>query len=121
AWLNDVVFATSISKLETQPENDRERWYAGLQLGAYLSWVGGTAAGAYFGHDWIRDSPILSQTLGFVLPALFLALLLEIRRLVPLSVLAAAALASLLALLLLPAYAVIIIAMSVGALMASRK
>lgn len=121
AGLTDEVFATSISKLERQPEDEREFWYAGLQLGAYLSWVGGTAAGAYFGHDWIRDSQILSQTLGFVLPALFLALLLEIRRLVPLSVLTAAALAALLALWVLPAYGAIIIAMSVGALMASRK
>src|SRR3546814_462325 len=71
AGLTDEVFATSISKLEQQPQQEREAWYVGLQLGAYLSWVGGTAVGAYFGHDWIRNSAILSQTLGFLLPALF--------------------------------------------------
>src|SRR3546814_5759832 len=96
AGLTDEVFATSISKLEQQPQQEREAWYVGLQLGAYLSWVGGTAVGVYFGHDWIRNSAILSQTLGFVLPALFFALLLEIKQLVPLRVLGVAAAATLL-------------------------
>lgn len=121
AGLTDEVFATAIGKLERLPGSDREGWYAGLQLGAYLSWVGGTAVGAYFGHDWIRDSVILSQTLGFVLPALFFALLLEIRQLVPLRVLAAAAVATLLGLWLLPPYGAIVLGMLAGALLAGRQ
>jgi len=121
AGLTDEVFATSISKLEQQPENERERWYVGLQLGAYSSWVGGTAIGAWFGQGWIRESEVLAQTLGFVLPALFFALLLEIRHLVSRGVLAAAAIAALLTLLLLPAYAAIITGMLAGALWAVRK
>jgi 4-azaleucine resistance transporter AzlC len=121
AGLTDEVFATAIGKLETLPQPDREGWYAGLQLGAYLSWVGGTAVGAYFGYDWLRDSAILSQTLGFVLPALFFALLLEIRQLVPLRVLAGAAGATLLGMWLLPSYGAIVLGMLAGALLAGRR
>lgn len=121
AGLTDEVFATAIGKLEQQPEGEREFWYAGLQLGAYAAWVGGTALGAFFGHDWIRDSVILSQTLGFVLPALFLALLLEIRKLVALPVLAGAAAMTLLGLLLLPSYGALIIGMLGGTWLATRR
>ncbi len=52
AGLTDEVFATSVSRLAEQPPENRESWYLGLQLGAYLAWVGGTAIGAFFGHDW---------------------------------------------------------------------
>ncbi|MGB3289084.1 MAG: AzlC family ABC transporter permease [Burkholderiaceae bacterium] len=121
AGLTDEVFATAIGKLERLPQDQREGWYVGLQLGAYLSWVGGTAVGAYFGHDWVRGSAILSQTLGFVLPALFFALLLEIRQLVPMKVLAGAAAATLLGLWLLPSYGAIILGMLAGAWLAGRR
>lgn len=121
AGLTDEVFATSISKLDSQPVQEREHWYAGLQLGAYLAWVGGTALGAFFGHDWISGSPLLSQTLGFVLPALFFALLLEIRHIVPAYVLVGAGLATLLGSLLLPAYGAIIAGMLAGALLSARR
>lgn len=122
AWgLTDEVFATAISRLERQTEKDREAWYMGLQLGAYSSWVGGTAVGAFFGQDWIKDSEILMQTLGFVLPALFFALLLEIMPLVSRGVLWAAGAVAVLALLVLPAYGAIIAGMLAGALYASRR
>lgn len=121
AGLTDEVFATSISKLERQPVHERESWYAGLQLGAYLAWVGGTALGAFFGHDWVHDSLLLSQTLAFVLPALFFALLLEIRRVVAFPVLAGAAAATLLSLSILPAYGAIVAGMLVGALLGLRR
>lgn len=121
AGLTDEVFATSVGKLGEQPTEERERWYAGLQLGAYASWVVGTAVGAWFGHDWLSSSAVLSQTLGFVLPALFLALLLEIRALVRPSVLVGAALVSLLALTVLPGYAAILAGMGAGVLMALRS
>lgn len=121
AGLTDEVFATSISKLAQQPAHERESWYVGLQLGAYLSWVGGTAIGAFFGHDWVQESPILQQTLGFVLPALFFALLLEIRQIVPGYVLAGAGIATLLSLVVLPAYGAIVVGMLVGALLGGRR
>lgn len=121
AGLTDEVFATSISKLAQQPPQERESWYVGLQLGAYFSWVGGTAIGAFFGHDWVQESPVLQQTLGFVLPALFFALLLEIRQIVPGYVLAGAGVATLLSLVVLPAYGAIVVGMLVGALLGGRR
>lgn len=121
AGLTDEVFATSVGKLREQPAPEREYWYAGLQLGAYAAWVAGTAVGAWFGRDWLSSSAILSQTLGFVLPALFLALLLEIRALVSWPVLAGAAVVAFLALLVLPGYVAILAGMSAGILMALRS
>jgi len=120
AGLTDEVFATSVSRLAQQPPAEREGWYAGLQLGAYMAWVGGTVAGAWFGRDWIGHSAVLSQTLGFVLPALFFALLLEIGRIVPFYVLAGAAAATLAGLLIWPAYAAIMAGMLVGAALGGR-
>ncbi len=120
AGLTDEVFATAISKLNRQPAPEREHWYAGLQLGAYLSWVGGTAIGAFFGHDLLQGSPLLAQAMGFVLPALFFALLLEIRQLVPYYLLVGAALATVAALFVLPSYGAIIAGMLTGALLGLR-
>ncbi|MEO6985269.1 MAG: AzlC family ABC transporter permease [Paralcaligenes sp.] len=121
AGLTDEVFATAIGKLGQQAPATREYWYAGLQLGAYLSWVLGTIVGVYFGQDWLSRSPVLSKALGFVLPALFFALLLEIRKIVSLSVLLAAGIATLVGLALLPAYGAIVAGMLVGALFNARR
>src|SRR5690606_27329155 len=88
--------------------------------GAYASWVGGTAIGVWFGKDWLAQSPLLAQTLGFVLPALFFALLLKVRKLVANRVLVAAMAATAILLYLLPSYIAIIAAMAVGALVSSR-
>jgi len=121
AGLTDEVFATAVSKLAYRPAQEREYWYAGLQLGAYSSWVAGTAIGAVFGQDLLRQSPVVSQALGFVLPALFFALLLEIRKIVPVSVLAAAAAATSMGLFLLPPYGAIIVGMLAGAFLNVRK
>ncbi|TAL86123.1 MAG: branched-chain amino acid ABC transporter permease [Candidimonas sp.] len=121
AGLTDEVFATAVGKLGQQAPVVREYWYVGLQLGAYSSWVLGTVAGAYFGHDWLSQSPVLSKALGFVLPALFFALLLEIRKIVPFRVLVAAGIATLLGLVLLPAYGAIIAGMVAGVLFNARK
>lgn len=121
AGLTDEVFATAVGKLGQQAPAAREYWYAGLQLGAYSSWVLGTVVGAYFGHDWLSQSPVLSKALGFVLPALFCALLLEIRKIVPFRVLVAAGIATLLGLALLPAYGAIIAGMLAGALFSARR
>jgi 4-azaleucine resistance transporter AzlC len=77
--LTDEVFATVISKYQTIPEPARVYWYLGLQLGAYLAWQVGTLAGIFLGDTLISHYPALQQTLGFILPALFFTLLLEIR------------------------------------------
>ncbi len=120
AGLTDEVFATAMARMQRQAEQGREYWYAGLQLGAYASWVGGTAIGAWFGQDWLAQSAWLAQTLGFVLPALFFALLLEIRQMVAPRVLIAACMAAAVLLCLLPSYAAMIGAMAIGAAIAAR-
>lgn len=119
--LTDEVFAASAGSLSRQPAREQGSWYCGLQLGAYLSWVGGTALGAFFAGDVLGQSPVLEKTLGFVLPALFFALLLEIRRSAPALVMAGAGLAALVAMLVLPSYLAIIIGMLAGGLMALRR
>jgi predicted branched-subunit amino acid permease len=65
----------------------------GLGLGAYAAWVLGTVAGALAGGGAVDAWPALSAGLGFLLPALFLALLLSIssRRQLPVIVIAGAA------------------------------
>jgi predicted branched-subunit amino acid permease len=57
----------------------------GLGISAYAAWVLGTLAGAYAGGGALEGWPALNAGLGFMLPALFLALLLSIlgRRQVP--------------------------------------
>ncbi len=119
--LTDEVFAASAGSLSRQPAREQASWYCGLQLGAYLSWVGGTALGAFFAGDLLGQSPVLEKTLGFVLPALFFALLLEIRRSAPALVMAGAGLAALAAMLVLPSYVAIIAGMLAGGLMALRR
>lgn len=121
AGLTDEVFATAIGRLGSQPAAEREQWYAGLQLGAYSAWVLGTAAGVYFGQDLLEQSPLLAATLGFVLPALFFALLLEIGSLAPRRVLVAGALATAVGLWLLPSYGAIIAGMLAAAAMGARN
>lgn len=116
AGLTDEVFATAVGRFAKQPESEKEGWYLGLQLGAYLSWVGGTAVGALFGADWLGRWEVLDKSLGFVLPALFFTLLLEIAEAVPRQVLLAAALGSGLSLLIMPVYMAIIVGMFAGCL-----
>lgn len=77
--LTDEVFAASVSRLGQHAPQMREAWYFGMQLGAYLAWVGGTVLGVLF-EQLVQDAPLfVREALNFVLPALFLALLLEMR------------------------------------------
>ena len=76
-WLTDEVYAASVSRLDSMAPADRQGWYLGMQLGAYASWVGGTILGALLGQQLWQQSAWLNQTLDFVLPSLFMALLLE--------------------------------------------
>lgn len=121
AGLTDEVFASASGKMANVPAEQREWWYCGLQLGAYASWVGGTAVGAYLAQDLLADSQVLTKTLGFVLPALFFALLLEIRHAVAPGVMYTAAVVALLSVWLMPAYLGIIVAMLAGGAYALRR
>ncbi len=88
AWaygLTDEVFAAAIGFLAAGEKAWSERWMLGIGATAYVAWVSGTAAGALAGGGALAAWPALEAALGFMLPALFLALLLSIldRRQVP--------------------------------------
>jgi 4-azaleucine resistance transporter AzlC len=85
AWgLTDEVFGQALGSL-ARGQQFSEPYMFGLGLGAYSAWVLGTVAGALAGGSALEGWPALSAGLGFMLPALFLALLLSIlsRRQVP--------------------------------------
>ncbi len=90
AWgLTDEVFGQALGAL-TRGQRFSEPYMFGLGLGAYAAWVLGTVIGALAGGRALEGWPALSAGLGFMLPALFLALLLSIlsRRQVPVIVVA---------------------------------
>lgn len=78
AWgLTDEVFGQALGTL-ARGGVFSERWIFGLGLGAYAAWVSGTAVGALAGGGALEGWPALNAGLGFMLSALFLALLLSI-------------------------------------------
>lgn len=80
AWsygLTDEVFGAAIGQL-ARGRVFSEPFMLGLGLGAYSAWVSGTAVGALLGGSGLAQWPALSAALGFLLPALFLSLLLSI-------------------------------------------
>ena len=90
AWgLTDEVFGQALGAL-ARGQRFSEPYMFGLGLGAYAAWVLGTLIGALAGGRALEGWPALSAGLGFMLPALFLALLLSIlsRRQVPVIVVA---------------------------------
>ena len=92
AWgLTDEVFGQALGAL-ARGQRFSEPYMFGLGLGAYASWVSGTVVGAYAGGGALDGWPAVNAGLGFMLPALFLALLLSIlnRRQVPVIVVAGA-------------------------------
>jgi 4-azaleucine resistance transporter AzlC len=85
AWgLTDEVFGQALGAL-ARGKRFSEAYMSGLGLGAYAAWALGTLAGAVAGGGALDGWPSVSAGLGFMLPALFLALLLSIlsRRQVP--------------------------------------
>lgn len=74
--LTDEVFASALGRVAGRRLNWSEAWQTGLGLGAYLAWVGGTTLGAVLGAGAFERWPAIDAALGFLLPALFLALLL---------------------------------------------
>jgi 4-azaleucine resistance transporter AzlC len=78
AWgLTDEVFGQALGAL-ARGQKFSEPYMFGLGLGAYAAWVSGTVAGALAGAGALDGWPALNAGLGFMLPALFLALLLSI-------------------------------------------
>ena len=78
AWLlTDEVFATTLGAL-ARGGIFSERLISGIGIGAYLAWISGTALGVMTGAGALESLPVLDAGLGFMLPALFLALLLSI-------------------------------------------
>ncbi len=73
--LSDGVFGAAIVALNKSREHFSERFMFGLGLGPYLSWLFGTIAGALFSGA-VSGYPVVDAALGFLMPALFLAMLL---------------------------------------------
>lgn len=88
--LTDEVFGQALGAM-ARGQRFSESYMFGLGLGAYASWLGGTAAGAYAGGGALAGYPAVSAALGFMLPALFLSLLLSILTRTALPVIAVAA------------------------------
>ena len=95
AWafgLTDEVFAAALGEL-ARGRRFSEPFMFGLGFGAYAAWVTGTMAGAYAGGGALEAWPAVNAGLGFMMPALFLSLLMSIltRPQVPVIAVAAAA------------------------------
>lgn len=94
AWaygLTDEVFGAALGALARGRVAFSEPFMFGLGIGAYSAWLSGTALGAYAGGGALENWPVLDAALGFMLPALFLALLLSILSKAQLPVIAVAA------------------------------
>ena len=94
AWafgLTDEVFGAALGEL-ARGRRFSEPFMLGLASGAYGAWLSGTVAGAYAGGGALAAWPAVSAGLGFMLPALFLALLLSMLNRAQVPVIAVAAL-----------------------------
>ena len=115
AWgLTDEVFGQALGAL-ARGQRFSEPYMFGLGLGAYAAWVSGTVAGAYAGGGALEGWPALNAGLGFMLPALFLALLLSILNRRQLPVIAVAGAVTVIATLTLSATSGILLGMLAGA------
>lgn len=78
AWgLTDEVFGAALGEI-ARGKRFSEAGMFGLGLLPYAAWVSGTVAGALAGGGALAGWPVLEAGLSFLLPALFLALLLSI-------------------------------------------
>lgn len=74
--LTDEVFASAVGRLALGNARWSERWQFGLGLSAYLSWCLGTVVGALLGGGAFERWPAVDAAVGFLMPTLFLSLLL---------------------------------------------
>jgi 4-azaleucine resistance transporter AzlC len=117
AWafgLTDEVFGQALGSL-ARGQRFSEGAMFGLGLGAYASWLAGTAVGAVAGGGALENWPAVNAGLEFMLPALFLALLLSIMTRRQLPVIAVAACATVAGTLALGATSGILLGMLAGA------
>lgn len=117
AWafgLTDEVFGQALGDL-ARGQRFSEPYMFGLGLGAYASWLAGTAIGAYAGGGALDGWPAVSAGLGFMLPALFLALLLSILSRRQLPVIAVAGLVTVVGTLMISPTSGILLGMLSGA------
>ncbi len=116
AWgLTDEVFGQALGAL-ARGQRFSEAYMFGLGLAAYAAWVLGTLAGAWAGGGALEAWPALDAALGFMLSALFLALLLSVLNRAALPVVAAAVLATVAGTLIWSGTAGILAGMLAGAL-----
>lgn len=116
AWgLTDEVFGQALGAL-ARGQRFSEPYMFGLGIGAYAAWLSGTAVGAVAGGGALEGWPALSAGLGFMLPALFLALLLSILSRAQLPVIAVAGAVTVGATLLISATTGILLGMLSGAI-----
>lgn len=94
AWaygLTDEVFGAALGAFARGKVGFSEPFMFGLGIGAYSAWLSGTALGAFAGGAALKNYPVIDAALGFMLPALFLSLLLSILSKAQLPVIAVAA------------------------------
>ncbi|TKI02351.1 azaleucine resistance protein AzlC [Martelella alba] len=72
--LTDEVFATALVRMSAVEKEQRNLWMGWLGLSSYLSWLVGTALGAFAGVGLSQRVPLLAQAMPFALPALFIVL-----------------------------------------------
>jgi 4-azaleucine resistance transporter AzlC len=117
AWgLTDEVFGAALGSLARDPGAYSERFMFGLGGLAYAAWLTGTALGAWAGGGALEGWPVLDAALGFMLPALFLALLLSILSRAQVPVIAVAGVATVAVTLAVSGTAGILAGMLAGAL-----
>jgi 4-azaleucine resistance transporter AzlC len=115
AWgLTDEVFGQALGAL-ARGQRFSEAYMFGLGISAYAAWVLGTLAGAYAGGGALDGWPALNAGLGFMLPALFLALLLSILERRQLPVIAVAGAVTVIGTLAISATSGILLGMLAGA------
>lgn len=116
AWgLTDEVFGAALGEL-ARGRVFSEPFMFGLGLGAYAAWLSGTGLGAWAGGGALAGWPVLAAGLGFMLTALFMALLLSIMTRAQLPVIVVAALATVGGTVLVSATAGILAGMVAGAM-----
>lgn len=80
AWsffLSDGAFASAIIALNTSRDSFSTRFMFGIAAGPYLAWLSGTVLGALFGGA-VGAFPAIDAAMGFLMPALFLAMVLSL-------------------------------------------
>lgn len=74
-WLSDGAFGAAIVALNRSRDHFSERFMFGIGFGPYFAWLIGTIAGAML-SDAVSGYPVLDAGMSFLMPALFLSMLL---------------------------------------------